>query len=165
MESAPALSVADLARLAEMLGHDTPQVLDCGSLPWVAALQSAPEDDLGPGLTFLVFLLVLAISTPKQGAETLFERSFEAVHRALERSNLPWEGFRMLTRHLPPLSWWDNWDNCRRLRVAVARAYIEEHLDPHSFRRLTSDSRLYETLVSAAENVTGGRRFLNQVPV
>lgn len=153
-----------LARLARVMGHDTPEVLHVGPLPWATAMHSGLDHLEGyERLAFLTFLLVATIENPARGCEPLLERSFEPVHRALENSNLPWDAFRMLTRHLPTLSWWDNWDNCRRLRIAVVRTYVEGQLDPQSFRQLTADRRLFEALTVLAENTTGGRSFINQV--
>lgn len=155
---------ASLARLSRILGQDCPQLLRIGPLPWAIAVRYSNDNIQGPErLAFLTFLLVVTVERPEAGAELLLEKSFEPIHRALEKSVLPWDAFRMLTRHLPSLSWWDNWDNCRRLRLAVVHAYIKGGLDPQSFRRLTTDKSLLDSLASIAEDTAGGRSFITQV--
>ena len=66
-------------------------------------------------------------------------------------------------RFLPDLYWWQQWDACLRLRLAVVAAYVNAELDPRSFRRLTSDRTLFDRLVKIASDTKLGRRFLRRV--
>lgn len=153
-----------LAMLARLLQYDSPEVVRAGPAPWVAGLRTA-SDDLGGGerQVFLAFLLAIAIRNPVSGSEMLFERAFESVHNDLWYSRFAYEAASILERHLPNLSWWEQWDTCKRLRMAVVSAYASGELDPSSFARLTHDRRLWERLTNLAERTSGGRRLLEKV--
>jgi hypothetical protein len=159
-----ARSTRVLAAFAGMLHHDSPAVLRTGSAPWSAALQDSTDDVEGlQRQVFLAFLLAVALARPEPGCETLFERAFEAVHRSLQNAILPYEAKAIVTRHVPTLHWWEEWDICFRLRVAVVNAYVEGSLDKRSFHRLTADGNLSEQLIDLAQETRRGRRFLGHV--
>jgi hypothetical protein len=159
-----ARSTRVLAMLAKMLGHDRAEVLEKGPLPWARALNAAQDDVEGHDRqVFLAFLLAVGLAQPVPGCEPLFERAFESLHADLSRSTLAFEASVILTRHLPDLYWWQQWGKCLRLRSAVVEAYVEGGLAPGSFRRLTSDTWLFERLVDLAEETTRGRRFLKHL--
>ncbi|MDP9374973.1 MAG: hypothetical protein M3Q65_21500, partial [Chloroflexota bacterium] len=133
-------------------------------LPWATALRTARDDVQGlERQVFLSFLIALALSKPSHGCEVLFEVAFEPLHADLGLLRLPHDASSMLLRHLPDLPWWQRWDTCLRLRLAVVTAYVESGLDPQSFRRLTSDSGLFAKLVQLADQTRQGRRFIEQL--
>jgi hypothetical protein len=96
--------------------------------------------------------MTLALANPVRGSEPLFEQSFDAVHLAIGNSSLPQRGFEMVARYLPDLWWWEQWDICLRLRIAVVRAYENGSLADESFRRLTSDRSLAKQLKDLRRN-------------
>jgi hypothetical protein len=106
----------------------------------------------------------LALARPGPGCEPLFERAFESVHADISASRLPHDALETLARFLPDVYWWQQWDNCLRLRIAVVAVYVNAELDPRSFRRLTSDSTLFNRLVHLASDTKRGRHFLRRVP-
>jgi hypothetical protein len=157
-------STSMLAAFAAMLGYDKPEVLQVGPLPWAAALSRARDDVKGyRRQVFLAFLLAIAIAKPVPGCESLFERAFEPTHTDLLQSSLPSEASARLRRHLPDLQWWQQWDTCLRLRIALVDAYLKGELNPRSFERLTDDKLLWTRLVDVAEKTNGGRRFLGRL--
>lgn len=161
-----ARSTKTLAALASLLRHDSPDVLRAGPTAWVTALRSARDDVHGHDRqVFLAFLLALALSDRTPGCEPLFERAFETIHTDLSRSTLPHEGSRILFRYLPDLPWWQQWDDCLRLRLAIVTAYVESDLDPASFKRLTSDPSLRNRLVQLADQTERGRHFISKMDV
>jgi len=161
-----ARSTRTLAAFAAMLRHDSPAVLRAGPLPWVAALRGAKDDVHGhERQIFLSFLLATALSTPRQGCEPLFEIGFESLHADLRRQALSQDAFSILARHLPEVSWWERWDSCLRLRLGTVTAYVGGDLDPRSFRRLTSDTNLFDKLVQAAEQTKPGHRYIGRLTV
>ena len=156
-------STIELAALARLVDHDSKEVLAVGPLPWAIGLRRAKDDVHGHARqVFLAFLLAVAVARPTQGCEPLLERAFEAVHSDLRRSRLPYDALTILSRHLPELSWWKQWDACLRLRSGVVNAYVNGGLDPSSFGRLTSESETFQEMVELAERTKRGRRFLQQ---
>jgi len=159
-----ASSTTALAVFADILGYDSPEVLDMGPLPWAAGLHNARDDVRGQSRqVFLVFILMISIVRPRKGCEPMLERSFESVHRDIGKSALPHVAYDILGRCVPEISWWLQWDMCLRLRTAVVNAYIKGELDLQSFRRLTSDQHIFSQLVDLANGTKRGQRFIKQL--
>ena len=136
-------STRALAELATIFGRDHREVVQAGARPWAAALSVANDDVVGRARqVFLAFLIVVALERPEPGCEPLFEFGFETLHSELWHSRLSYEATSLLMRHLPELSFWQQWDNCLRLRRGVVEAYVKGKLDRNSFFRLTQDRRL-----------------------
>jgi hypothetical protein len=159
-----AATTTALGALGEWLGLDVPEGLKASPTAWATALLRV-EDDIReqPRRRLLAYLLALALAHPVPGCEPLFERAFESVHADIWSSRLPYDAFDALARYLPDLYWWQQWDTCRRLRLAVVAAYVNAELDPQSFRRLTNDGALFGRLVDIASDTKLGQRFLRRV--
>jgi hypothetical protein len=153
-----------LGALSGWLGLDVAAGLIAPPSEWAAALIRLEDNILGePRQRLLAYLLALALARPGAGCEPLFEKSFESVHADISASLLPHDAFDVISRFLPDLYWWERWDTCHRLRVAVVEAYVRAELDPQSFRRLTTNEELFERLVDIATEAKSGRRFLSRV--
>ncbi len=159
-----AATTTALGALAVWLGLDVAAGLKTSPSVWAATLLRV-EDDIGgqPRQRLLAYLLALALARPSPGCEPLLERAFESVHADIWSSRLPQDAFDTLARFLPDLYWWQQWDTCRRLRLAVVEAYVNANLDPQSFRRLTHDNAFLERLANIASDTKSGRRFLRRV--
>ncbi len=159
-----AATTTALAALAEWLGLDVPAGLKASPTIWAATLLRVSDDIRGERRQrLLAYLLALALARPDPGCEPLIERAFESVHADILSSRLPGDAFGVLSGFLPDLYWWQQWDTCRRLRLAVVEAYVSAELDPQSFRRLTSETTLFNGLVDLASDTKPGRRFLRRV--
>jgi hypothetical protein len=153
-----------LGALSGWLGLDVAAGLKTAPSEWAAALVRLEDNILGePRQRLLAYLLALALARPGAGCEPLFEKTFESVHADISASRLPHDAFDLISRFLPDLYWWERWDACHRLRVAVVEAYVRADLDPQSFRRLTSSEELFEQLVDIAAEAKSGRQFLTRV--
>ncbi len=142
-------TTAALAQMAEILGFDRAVVLRAGPGPWNKALESARDNLAGDRRQlFFAFLMSLALYKPTPGTELIFERAFEPLHSTLSTSTLPRRAFNMLAAYLPDVWWWQQWDNCLRLRVGVIDAYQKAGLDRSSLKRLTPDRKLVKQLES-----------------
>ncbi len=153
-----------LAALSGWLDFDVSSGLESSPSKWAAALIHLEDDIRGqPRQRLLAYLLALALARPGPGCEPLFEKAFESVHADISASRLPLDAFDAISRFLPDHYWWERWDTCHRLRVAVVEAYVHADLDPQSFRRLTTNEELFERLVDIAAEAKPGRRFLSRV--
>ncbi len=159
-----AATTTALGALAGWLGLDVAAGLEESPTAWAATLLRVEDNIRGlPRQRMLAYLLALALARPGPGCEPLFERAFESVHAHIGASRLPKDAFDTLVRILPEPYWWQEWDTCLRLRLAVVAAYVNAELDTQSFRRLTSDSALLDSLIDIASDTMRGRRFLKRV--
>jgi hypothetical protein len=159
-------STNELAACATLLQLDIPAGLKASPALWAETVARAQDDISGEARqNLLAYLLSLALAQPIRGCEPLFERSSEPVHSELWSSQLPQDGFATLSRVLPDLYWWQQWDTCLRLRLGTVNAYVDANLDPKSFRRLTRDDWLFKRLIDVADDSKQGRRYLKRVGV
>ncbi len=157
-------ALSQVAACAELIYWDVSAALRTPLSAWAEALQDA-TDDLGGDTTrqLFCFLLAVAIVRPAPGSEAIFECTFEPVHDYLWGNWGNPAHFWQLDRVLPNLTWWQQWDSCRRLRQGVAVSYINGQLDPGSFLRLTSDRYLFAEIVRTAEETKKGRQYIKRV--
>lgn len=157
-------TTTELGVLVGWLGLNVASGLRAAPALWAETLRRSYDDIQGLARQRLLsYLLALALAQPSPGCEPLFEATFETVHADIWSSRLPYDAFDVLSRFLPNLYWWEQWDTCRRLRLAVAQAYVSADLDPQSFRRLTRDRDLFDRLIDAASDTASGRRYLKHL--
>ncbi len=167
-DSARAISEARstrvLAAYARILGYDSTRAIETGPLPWAAALKVARDDITGTERqVLLAFFLVLGIEHPARGVEPLFECAFAEMHEELRGARLCYQASSLLERHLPEVSFWQRWDLCNRLRIAVARSYVDTGLAVESFAELAEDEYTRARLFEAARDRRAGRKYLQAV--
>lgn len=160
-------TVRTLAMLASLLGDDHAEVLRVGPRPWVEALSMMREDlqhlARDERQMFYAFLLAVALHTPRTGSEQLLRLAFEPVHSDLAADDFSPQASALLSRHLPSLYFWQQWDSCLRLRTAVVNAYVDHGLDPNTFSSLCKSAHLREELVELARQTYRGKRFLGKI--
>jgi hypothetical protein len=156
-----ATTTSELAAGALLLDLDVNAGMSCSTAEWADAVMRARDDLSGQQRQrLLTYLLALALARPARGCEPLMERSFEPVHQDIAVSRLPYDAFNALARYLPNLYWWEQWDTCLRLRLAVTDAYVKARLDAKSFARLAQDQEIQRQLYNLAKQSRDGRRML-----
>lgn len=119
---------------------------DAKSVPltvWTARLKDVQNDLHGySGVEFRVFLLIQALSHPSAKAAVIFQDAFDHVYDALADDRLNFRTEMQLSDHLPHIGWFNNWDKCLRLKIAVVACYKHLGLSKKQLRRVTSNSHL-----------------------
>ena len=134
-----------------------------GQDPWLIAVHAAPELVGQEDEDFLAaFLLSRAIGHTSRSKADLICFSYATLYRALQESRLPNDVERMVTSRLDRGGWLA-WDNCARLRATVVGRFVDLHLDPETFGRLTGDGELAIPLIDEAARTGRGRRYLEEV--
>ena len=120
------------------------------SLPleiWRMVVEKSADDIYGrPRLVYKAFLLSIAFESREYGREPIFEYSFEAVHKAIWNAELPYQSLELISSYLPQVPFWQQWDTCLRLRLAIAATYEFGKLDRDSFFRLSDDQEIVDML-------------------
>lgn len=153
---------ATVIRLARMSDPDNVPN-DYGEDPWLIAVRAASKGVGQRDEDFLsAFLISRALGRRSRSQAELIRVAYTTVYRALEQSRLPRDAERLVTGRL---NWggWFEWDNCSRLRETVVDAFIDRHLDPETFGRLTDDGALATSLIDEAARSGRGRRYLAEV--
>jgi hypothetical protein len=159
-----AQTTSALSFFASMLDYIQPAIMQVGPIPWAKGIKNARDDLSGADRkNFLVFLLMLALHKPRAGCEPIFEIAFDSIYTDLKYSNLGYEKTSQLLHYLPNLGLFKNWDHCLRLKTGIVNAYVKYNLNPNSFKRLTTNTNLYNSLVELAEDSKAGRKFIKKI--
>lgn len=151
-----------LVMLARQMNPDTVPN-EYGDDPWLLAIRTASGRlEQHDGEFLASFLLSRALGFRSRSPAELIRQSYTTVYRALERSRLPRDVESLVTWRL---NWggWFGWDNCSRLRETVVELFVDRHLDPETFGRLTDDGGLATSLIDEAALSGRGRRYLAEV--
>lgn len=146
-------STVTLAFFASLLSRKSfDLVLNYGVHQWVTGLINSVDNvSSHERKCFLVFLLKMGFSCPI-GSEALFEFSFEEIYDDLKSSSLSFDQLYDLQSYLPVLSFFSNWDNCLRFKLAVVSAYVSNGLSFSSFGRLSKNYKLQNELNELAHS-------------
>jgi len=136
---------------------------DYGDDPWLVAIRAARKTVGQPDEDYLAaFLMSRALGFLSRSQAELIRFAYTTLYRALEQSRLPADVERMVARRLDRGGWF-SWDNCSRLRETVVSRFVDRHLDPETFSRLTEDRDLATSLIDQAAWSGRGRRYLGEV--
>ena len=135
-----------------------------GKDPWLVAWhQSSGTISESEKLYMYAYFMYRSLGHSSRSVPELIQLSFEAVHDAAARSNLPERSWHMLESRLPSTIFWFGWDRCKRIREGIADIFVERELSPALFPRLTSDGVLFRQLVVSLAQSKRGRTYLNRV--
>jgi hypothetical protein len=114
---------------------------------WSAQLGDIQNDLHGYLNTeFCVFLLIQALSQPSETAPAIFEDAFDTVYDALAGDQLKFRTKMELSDYLPHIGWFNNWDKCLRLKIAMVAFYKHLGLSKKQLQKITSNDRIAREL-------------------
>ncbi|MDN7742282.1 hypothetical protein [Burkholderia gladioli] len=135
-----------------------------GDDPWVIAMQySKTSGDLAGEDALASFLFCRAMGSRSKSPGRLLFLSVQRLHEALALRRLSDVAWQMTERRLPWVSRWRDWDQCERLRRAVATRFIDHDLPPLEFGTVVDDDKLWSKLVDLAVETWRGRHYLDLV--
>ncbi len=114
------LDIRLLALIISVIDPYSKTVNKYGLKPWFKLFQQLPKQ-ISPKikLTLAQFFLPLSLMRDEAIAKDFAIFSFYPVHKALEQNQFNYEQWKKLERLLPALSWYQSWDKCKRLRLAM----------------------------------------------
>lgn len=134
-----------------------------GEDPWWIAVRSAKGGVTVADEDYLsAFLLSRALGHRTRSPADLFRRSYTTVYQALSSSRLPYDVDRLVVSKLDQGGWLD-WDKVSRLRLTVVARFVDGHLDPNTFGRLSDDGTVTRELIDEAARTSRGRHYLEEV--
>jgi len=136
---------------------------DVGEDPWWIAVRSAKGELSGSNEDYFAgFLMARGLGRVSRSSADLFRRSYTTTHKALSHGRLPFEVERYVVARLDWGGWLD-WDRVSRLRATVVARFVDDHLDPETFGRLSDDGPIMRALIDEAVRSGRGRRYLDEV--
>lgn len=153
---------ATLVAVARAMGpDDVPN--ETGEDPWwIAVCCAAGELPMKDEDHLSVFLLSRALGRRARSAAHLLRRAYTTVHQALSGGRLPYDTERLVSTRLEWGNWLE-WDRVSRLRATVVDRFVDGHLDPDTFGRLSDDATITKDLIDEAARTARGRRYLDEV--
>lgn len=134
-----------------------------GDDPWYTALLKlrSAKGSLPHRLAAYAFARALGRSSRSVGE--LLQMTFEQLHAAASNSALGEDDWQLIEPRLSWVSDDNRWNRAKRLRKAVARAYLDRHLWPRGFAWMASDNNVFVALMEETVDSWGGKRFLKTV--
>jgi len=155
LSSGPPLGAALLDRLVRAYSDRWPG-LPRRTDAWSEASKNLDLEEVAVWPDLRAFLFSCGLHAESPDAEALLERTFESMHDELAAEPMPILGLLSFLQ----LPWGAEWDRCRGLRNSVARAFVENDLDPRALKRIARDCGTLRQLYSAIEDTPGGRLYL-----
>jgi len=132
--------------------------------PWVVGLEGAKGSvSLDEENYLAAFLFCRALGVQSRSIARLLALSTEQVHTAIAFGRIPWRGWHLISKRLPWVLPWLEWDRCARIRGAAVDRFVGLDLDHRQFVMLTADELLWRQLVDVAVRSYEGRRYLDRV--
>lgn len=158
--------IRERATIASIIQQCSPDVVpnEFGEDPCWTAFRGAQEHLPDRSQLYLrTWLLARGLGFRSRNQAELIAAGLEEVYPATLAARLPDECWQLLDSRLPNSYFWGQWDRGRRLRAAVANAFVGRDLSPFVFGKLLRDDDQFADLASEASTVPWGRGYLRRV--
>jgi len=123
-------------------------VKSMGSGVWEAFYKSY---NVFKGLRNYIFMFALARNWKDNLSLAMLKLSFVKIHNSLSKNNISENEWAALSPYLASLPFWQNWDNCKKLRVGVVETLISLGYSKDVLSDFTSSKNLNSMLVKIWE--------------
>lgn len=96
-------------------------VKSMGSSVWGAFYKSS---NVFKSLRNYIFMFALARNWKDNLSLAMLKLSFVKIHNSLAKNNISENEWTALSPYLASLPFWQNWDNCKKLRMGVVETLI-----------------------------------------
>jgi|GEM_PF-1634202 len=93
-------------------------------------------------IRFKSFILALSFNIANSNIIHLLSYSFEDVYKAALASHLDYNSWKILEVHTKALSYWKDWDKCKKLRNALIDKFIELKWPVNHLYKIFSDKKI-----------------------
>ena len=121
VEGKDIISKSTMDFLVTNINANSQLVISMGSGVWKAFYNSS---DVFNNLRYFIFMFALARNWKDDFSLLMLKRSFVNIHNSLAHNNIHEDEWIALTPYLASLPFWQNWDNCKKLRVRVVETLI-----------------------------------------
>ena len=105
-------------------------------------------NDYSDRIRFNSFILALSFQRSEENSFKLLSFSFENVYKAALSSQLDYDSWKILEVHTKPLSYWKDWDKCKKLRNALAEKFLDRNWPINYLSKIFSDKEVLDLLDS-----------------
>ena len=121
MERKEILSNNTIDFLVTNINANSQLVKSMGSGVWKSFYNSS---EVFNSLRHFIFLFALARNWKDDLSLLMLKRAFVNIHNSLAQNNIHEDEWIALTPYLASLPFWQNWDNCKKLRVGVVETLL-----------------------------------------
>jgi hypothetical protein len=128
---------------------------------WLDAMQRCqPEIQLSRSLAFL---LALGFDNVGDRAAELASMAFEPVHDAIAEEALDRQAWVYLSRQMPAISWWRDWDKCEKLRLALADRFLRFSWPPDLLPKAVRRPQTFRKVMDLLELSPRGVKVIDKI--
>ncbi len=123
ISSIEAIDISLLVSIASVLDPYSETVRKYGINPWYRVFKRLDQKELESysQLVLAQFFLPLILMSDETVADDFVKFSFYPIHDELAKDQFDYGQWIKLKTLLPSVSWYNNWDKCKRLRKAIAK--------------------------------------------
>ena len=156
----PAEDIEILGKVAD----EAPAEMKIDWRSWLALAQRSDLDlTRGVALSLASVLFKAGLRGVMPDACALLQASLDPLHKAAKLDILPEEVKRGLTRYLPDLGYFRNWDFCAKLRGAVLRRCLEGRNVHPALLTVTRSRKVWRYLLVDIEKLHHGADMLRRL--
>lgn len=157
-------SVRAVAFVASLLDPHSRVVSDVDCAVWLRVSQDSNGDmSYEERVAAMAFLLTLGLGGRVNAASKLVAAAFEPVYFAAAAGRLSEDSWQLIRSEAPDLSWWQDWDRCKRLRRALVDFFVLGDWPAADFISAVRDPDVFKQLLVMLRKSIEGRRFASHL--
>jgi len=126
IESNSKFSCQFLKILPMIINPNSQHINNYNSQIWLKIISNSKFSlDYYDNIKFKAFILAVAFKRSDDTFLKLISFSFEDVYKAALKDQLDYNSWKILEVHTKPLSFWKEWDKCKKLRNALFEKFVE----------------------------------------
>ncbi len=115
-----------------------------GSILWKSFLHASKIVNT---IEYYIYMYSLSTNWKDETSLEMLKKSFEAIHLAMSGNKISLKNLNMLAPYMAELPFWQNWDNCKKLRKGTVKLLIKKGYSMNVLRNFTSSKEINEDLM------------------
>lgn len=115
--------------ISKIIDPNSDEIKKRGGSVWLAMSEVSLSSKSKETIYLHAFLTSIAFNFRDNNSETLLKNSFAIVYNEIANDSLDYNLTSMVLIHTKPLLFWQDWDKCKKLRIALADKFNESDWD------------------------------------
>ena len=128
--------------IVKVVNPNSKDIIKAGSKLWINFSESTKTLSLNDSIYIHAFLTSLAFNFNNKETILLLKNSFNIIYNEIANDKLDYKLMSMVLIHTKPLLFWQDWDKCKKLRIALADKFNEAGWDKDFIAFIVPDFKL-----------------------
>lgn len=137
------ISANSVEYIISYISPNSPIVKDKGAIVWKSFLHASKVDNT---IEYYIYMYSLSMNWNDEFSLEMLKKSFESIHFAMSNNKISLKNMNKLSPYMAELPFWQNWDNCKKLRKGTVKLLIKKGYNMNVLRNFTSSREINEEL-------------------